>query len=353
VKPESKTKATDAMSEGKAAVKPFDTIDGLEVFSSTEQVFTGLVGDLLADVGLTMLCAKPKVGKSSLARQLSVSVAEGTDFLGKPVKIGNVLYLSLEGPKHVVQQHFKMLGLTQTKGRVTLVHERMPAHGELGVEMLRRTLDRLKDVRLLVIDPVGKLLRLAKSENYDEVLTAVEALETIAKDYTLHNLFLAHAKKRQTDDAGDSPIGSTAFRGGTDCNIFIRKQGIRRVISTEQRWGNPLEEEIFLDYDRERQVMTLGKPVSEEQEERQESRSAKTLQRIERDLLSNLTLHSLTPEGRENGPTQSQLLEPVQGKTALKLQVLNQLVESGRVSEHEDGKAMRYLFVVSQEEKAA
>ena len=233
------------------------------------------------------------------ARPVSgVSVAEGTDFLGKPVKTGNVLYLSFEGPKHVVQQHFKTLGLTQSKGRVTLVHERMPAHGELGVEKLRRTLDGLKDVRLLVIDPVGKLLRLAKSENYDEVLTAVEVLETIAKDYTLHMLFLAHAKKRQTDDAGDSPIGSTAFRGGTDCNIFLRKQGMRRIISTEQRWGNPIEEETFLDYDRERQAMTLGKPVDEEHEERQETRSAKTKERIERDLLSTLTLISMTPEAQ-------------------------------------------------------
>jgi hypothetical protein len=340
------------MSEEKL-VTPFQTIDGLEVVSSTEQVFSGLVGDLLADVGLTMMCAKPKVGKSSLARQLAVSVAEGEDFLGKSVKTGNILYLSLEGPKHVVQQHFKTLGLTQTKGRVTLVHEHMPAQGELGVEKLRRTLDGLKDVRLLVIDPVGKLLRLAKSENYDEVLTAVEVLEKIAKDYTLQLLFLAHAKKRQTDDAGDSPIGSTAFRGGTDCNIFLRKQGIRRVISTEQRWGNPIEEETFLDYDRERQVMTLGKPVTDEQEERQESRSAKTKERIERGLLSTLTLISMTPEAKEKGVTQSQLLDQVQGKRVLKLQVLKELVGSGRVSEQEDGKAIRYRFVVSQEEQAA
>lgn len=347
-----KKKAKNAMSEVKA-VTPFQTIDGLDVVSSVEQVFSGLVGDLLADVGLTMMCAKPKVGKSTLARQLAVSVAEGEHFLGKPVKTGNVLYLSLEGPKHVVQQHFKTLGLTQTKGRVTLVHEHMPAHGELGVEKLRCTLDRLKDVRLLVIDPVGKLLRLAKSENYDEVLTAVELLEKLAKDYALHLVFLAHAKKRQTDDAGDSPIGSTAFRGGTDCNIFLRKQGIRRVISTEQRWGNPIEEETFLDYDRERQVMTLGKPVADEQEEKQETRSAKTKERIERDLLSTLTLISLTPESREKGVTQSQVLDQVQGNRALKLQVLKQLVESGRVSEHEDGKAMRYKFAVSQEEKAA
>jgi len=49
------------MSEVKA-VTPFQTIDGLEVVSSAEQVFTGLVGDLLADVCLTMMCAKPKTG---------------------------------------------------------------------------------------------------------------------------------------------------------------------------------------------------------------------------------------------------------------------------------------------------
>jgi AAA domain len=341
------------MSEVKAGVMPFNVIGGLDVVSGEEQVFTGLVGDLLADVGLTMMCAKPKIGKSTLARQLAVSVAEGHDFLGKPVKTGSSLYLSLEGPKHVVTNHFRTLGLTQSNGRINLVHENMPSHGELGVEKLRRTLDALKDVRLLVIDPVGKLLRLAKSENYDEVLTAVEVLETLAKDYRLHMLFLAHAKKRQTDDAGDSPIGSTAFRGGTDCNIFLRKQGLRRIISTEQRWGNPIEEETFLDYDRDRQTMMLGKPVSEEQEERQDTRSVKTRERIERDLLSTLSLISLSPDARDKGATQSQLLDPVQGKRALKLEVLKELVECGRVSEDEDGKSMRYRFVVSQEGKAA
>lgn len=341
------------MSESKIAT-PFQTIDGLDVVSGADEVLSGLVGDLLADVGVSMLVGKPKCGKSSLARQLSVCVAEGTEFLGKPVKVGNVLYLSLEGPKHVVRNHFRSLGLTQTKGRVTLVHEHMPERGELGLEKLMLTLDKLKDVKLLVVDPVGKLLRLANSDDYDLVQPAVELLEKLAKQYKLHLLFLTHGKKKQTDDAGDSPIGSTAFRGGTDCNIFLRKIGQRRVISTEQRWGNPIEDETYLEYDRERQEMTLGKRVEDEVEERQESRSAKTKERIERELLSTLTLQSLTPEGKQNGPTQSQLLEPVQGKTALKLQVLRELVESGRVSEHEDGKAMRYRFVVADEsEKAA
>jgi hypothetical protein len=66
-----------------------------------------------------------------------------------------------------------------------------------------------------------------------------------------------------------------------------------------------------------------------------------------------MTLISMTPEAREKGVTQSQLLDQVQGKRALKLQALKLLVESGRFTENEDGKAMRYRFVVSQEEKAA
>jgi len=342
------------MSDERKVVTPFQTIDGLDVVSGTDEVLTGLVGDLLADVGVSMLVGKPKSGKSSFARQLAVSVAEGRDFLGKEVKTGNVLYLSLEGPKHVVRNHFRALGLTQTRGKVTLVHEHMPAQGELGLEKLKLTLDRVKDVKLLVVDPIGKLLRLANSDDYDQVQPAVELLEKLAKQYTLQLLFLTHGKKKQTDDAGDSPIGSTAFRGGTDCNIFLRKQGQRRIISTEQRWGAPIEDETFLDYDRERQEMSLGKKVEDEVEEKQEARSAKTLERIERDLLSTLTFLSMTPEGRENGPTQSQLLEPIQGKKILKLQVLNRLVEDERITAHQDGNALRYRFPVNQEsEKAA
>jgi hypothetical protein len=99
--------------------------------------------------------------------------------------------------------------------------------------------------------------------------------------------------------------------------------------------------------------MMLGKPVTEEQEERQETRSTKTKERIERDLLSMLTVISMTPEAREKGVTQSHVLDPVQGNRALKLQVLKGLVEAGRVSEHEDGKTLRYRFVVAEESEQA
>jgi hypothetical protein len=341
------------MSEESKVVLPFKTQTGLDVVTVNPKNYEGLVTDLFMDVGVSMLAAKPKAGKSSLARQLAVCVAEGRSFLGKTVKQGNVLYLNLEGPEEVVKAHFKNLGLTQSKGKVELVHEHMPRQGELGLHRLALTLDVLTGVRLVVVDTIGKLLRLANSDSYDEVTVAVESLEKIAKKYSTHVLFLTHAKKRQTDDSGDSPIGSTAFRGGTDCNVFIKKQGQRRIISTEQRWGTPIEEETFLEYDRERQEMSLGKRVDEEVEERQESRSMKTLLRIERDLLTTLTTFGLTPERRDKGPTQSELLNPVQGKTALKLQVLSELVESGRVSAHEDGKAMRYKFVVPQESEEA
>lgn len=343
------------MSEPKeaAAVKPFTLQSGLNVVTVSNKHYKGLVNDLLMNVGVSMLAAKPKAGKSSLARQLAVSVAEGTDFLGKTVKQGDVLYLNLEGPEGVVKAHFKTLGLTQEKGQVYLLHEHMPRHGELGLQRLRATLDTLTEVRLVVIDTIGKLLRLANSDSYDEVTLAIESLEKIAKEYKTHVLFVTHSKKRQTDDAGDSPIGSTAFRGGTDCNIFLRKAGQRRTIQTEQRWGIPIEDETFLDYDSERQAMTLGKTLLQEEEETAEDRSQRTTERIGREIgEAILNFKGLTPEARDFGPTQGDIFAAVKGKTTAKQEVLNTLVELGTLTATKHAhNTTRYQYAVTTEQE--
>jgi RecA-family ATPase len=244
-------------------VLPFKTSTGLQLVNSAPEIYHGLVDDLLIDVGVSMLCGKPKSGKSTLARQLAVSVAEGLPFLGKPTLCGDVLYLILEGPKGAVQQHLKKLGLTEKRGTVHVVHEQMPYRGELGLQKLELTIQALPKLRLVIIDPVSKLLRLADSDSYDEVTLGIEKLEQVAKKYSLHLNFETHGKKRGSDDIGDSPIGSTGFRGGTDTNIFLHKQGDQRIMSTEQRWGVSMEPTILL-FDEERGSMVLGISVEDE-----------------------------------------------------------------------------------------
>ncbi|MCU1240992.1 MAG: uncharacterized protein JWO71_1718 [Candidatus Acidoferrum typicum] len=325
-------------------VQPFKTQTGLELANAAPEIYHGLVDDLLLDIGVSMLCGKPKTGKSTFARQLAVAVAEGTTFLGKPTICGDVLYLILEGPKGVVQQHLKKLGCTEKRGTVHVVHEQMPHRGELGLKRLEATLKTLPKVKLVIVDPVSKLLRLADSDSYDEVTVVIEKLEQIAKTYSLHLQFLTHGKKRGSDDVGDSPIGSTGFRGGTDTNIFLSKQGTQRIISTEQRWGISMEPTLLF-FDEEREAMSLGSTVEDEEAARNEARERKTIERIEQEIIEALLV--------EVNPTQGELLALVTGKTALKLRVLQQLESSGKLKSESDGKARRYCIAVPVEKGGA
>jgi hypothetical protein len=325
-------------------IMPFEMQTGLELANAAPEEYHGLVDDLLLEVGVSMLAAKPKTGKSTLLRQLAVAVAEGTEFFGKPTLAGDVLYLSLEGPKGVVQQHLKRLGCTEKRGTVHVVHEPMPLRGELGLHRLEATLKTLPKLKLVIVDPVGKLLRLADSDSYDLVTLAIEMLEQIAKKFEVHLMFSTHAKKRQTDDAGDSPIGSTGFRGGTDTNIFLHKTGAQRIISTEQRWGVALEPTVLL-FDEERQAMSLGNTVEEEENAATQSRERSTAQRIEKEIWDTLCV--------EPNITQGDLLKAVTGKNTAKLKVLQAMVDTGKVTPEQDGRATRYRAVVPTERQAA
>jgi hypothetical protein len=154
-------------------------------------------------------------------------------------------------------------------------------------------------------------------------------------------MFLTHGKKRRSDDVGDSPIGSTGFRGGTDSNIFLNKEGARRVISTEQRWGTAMEPTLLV-FDDERQVMELGVSLEEEQHGRQEAKDSKTIHRIQKEIWAGL---------RElSNPTQQELLGLVKGKNTTKLSVLKDMVGSGSVKEEAEGRSIRYRGNMSLEQ---
>jgi len=321
-------------------IVPFKTRTGMEIISSSPDSYPSLVQDLLLEVGVSMLCAKPKTGKSTLSRQLSVCVAEGADFLGKPTMHGNVLILNLEGPLGVLNQHLRKLGYTEKKGVIHIVHEQMPFRGEEGLKKLEATLNALPNIRLVVVDPIAKFLRLADSDDYDQVSLGIEKLEQVAKNHTLHLMFLTHGKKRHTEDVGDSAIGSTGFRGGTDTNVFLGKQGAQRVISVEQRWGVAIEPTL-LAFDEEQQAMRLGTTVEEDMNAHQEAKDRRTQLRIEQEIWNALCT--------TKNPTQQELLGVVKGKTTTKLTVLEEMIRSNAVAVEPDGKAIRYRALVPQE----
>ncbi|MBM3948243.1 MAG: AAA family ATPase [SAR202 cluster bacterium] len=60
--------------------------------------------------GLSVLAAKPKVGKSTFARNLALAVSRGEPFLGRATHQGPVVYLGLEEKRSEVESHLRALG---------------------------------------------------------------------------------------------------------------------------------------------------------------------------------------------------------------------------------------------------
>ncbi len=320
---------------------PFKVLNALEKMNKAPEKIPTLVDGLFLQVGVSMLCAKPKTGKSTLALQLAVAVAEEMEFFDKPTLHGDALYLALEGPEIVVWQNLKKLGYTGTRGIVHVVHGHTSFDGEESFKRLEDTIASLPKLRLIVIDPASKLLRLLDADKAENVGPAIERLEMMAKRHSLHIMFLVHAKKKVSDDAGDAAMGSTSFRGGTDSNLFMVKKGEQRIISAEQRWCDPLEPTLLI-HDKKTNSMRLGVTAEVEEEEQRERKDRKTLERIENQILDALVGQELTTR---------ELLAKVRGKSETILDVIEQMKNVGKIIAEQDGKATRYRAVEIQNEE--
>jgi len=81
-----------------------------DLMSEPDEKISWIVADKLPAGGISILSAKPKVGKSTLARCLALAVARGEQFLGCPTTQGTVVYLALEEKRSEVQRAFSGFG---------------------------------------------------------------------------------------------------------------------------------------------------------------------------------------------------------------------------------------------------
>ncbi len=75
--------------------KPLKLVDAQELLLIPLNDPGFIVEDLIPG-GVNVLAGDEKSGKSWMMLHMAICIATGQDFLGHPVKQGNVLYLSLE-----------------------------------------------------------------------------------------------------------------------------------------------------------------------------------------------------------------------------------------------------------------
>lgn len=221
---EADTTATLALPDG------FCTVGDLlnESFDGTRWLVDGLI----PAEGDSLLVAKPKVGKSTLARAIAVAVAQGRPILGRNVAQGSVLYLTFagEGNKVDAQESFRAMGAKDTDPILHYFGAWTPDFDK----HLERVLTAWRPA-LVIVDVLNKLIRMRDLNDYAQVTERWEPFQRLFTTHGCAALYLHHARKSDSDDPIDLASGSVAITGNVESILALAKKDGRRFIVTEQR----------------------------------------------------------------------------------------------------------------------
>lgn len=267
--------------------------------------------------------SKPKVGKSTLARNLCLAIARGEDFLGFPTKQGECIYLALEEREEDVRNDFKAMG---AEGSEPILIHAAAAPVE-GIRALCELVNGRRP-RLVVIDPLFRLARVRDEKVYAETYAALGPLIDAARESGTHVLLSHHSGKGAKADPVDSPLGSTAIGGAVSTLIVLKRTETYRVIQTVQRVGQDMPETV-LQFDSETKRLSVGG----------------TREEAETQTKSEEILVFLRESGEPK--TESEIRECVKGETKILAKALRELHKGQKLTRDGEGKRgdpFRYGF---------
>lgn len=280
-----------------------------------------LVDGLLVAGTVSAVVAKPKVGKSTFARNLALAVSTGREFLGCKTRQGGVIYLALEERAEDVKADFRALGASGEEP----IHIHAANAPEDAMPALIQLVREHKPA-LVVIDPLFRLARIRDEKAYAETYQALGPLIDIARESGTHILLTHHAGKSLKADAIDSPLGSTALGGIVSTLLLLKRTETYRTLQTVQRICNDLPETV-LAFDSARRKLSLdGSKAERDQSD------------AERRILDHI-------ESSAQPQTQKQIREEVEGTTKTIRAALTSLTRSERVKRTGEGtRGKPYLY---------
>lgn len=294
-----------------------------DLLKEPDELVPWLVDKTLPSGGFSVIAAKPKVGKSTIARNLALSVAKGEPFLDKPVSKGSVIYYALEEKKSEVKKHFQDMGADGTEDIYIYT-------GGTPVDAIRQIREVVESIRpaLIIVDPLFRLTKIKDGNDYAQVMTALEPLSRLARDTGAHVLCVHHSGKGDRQ-SGDSVLGSTAIFGSVDTLLIMKRLEAYRTISSFQRYGDDLPE-TTLHFDKNSRTVEIGKPKIEE----------------DIDSLKKAIIEFLSSQGEP--VIKPVIMDEVEGRAVIKRKALTELVRDGRITrDGEGGKGSPYKYTMS------
>jgi hypothetical protein len=202
-----------------------------------------VVPDMIPAAGVTLLCSKPKFGKSWLAYDLCIGSTMNRFILGtiKPEQ-GDVLYLALEDSKRRLQRRMTKLLPTFTgkwADKLTITTEWRRLH-EGGLDDIRAW---QKDTKanggkpiMVAIDVLAKVRKPTGNKPvYESDYDALTGLHRLSHELGIAIVVIHHTRKMAADDLIETVSGSYGLTGAVDTVIVMANKGGSAVLDVRGR----------------------------------------------------------------------------------------------------------------------
>jgi len=177
-------------------------------------------------VGLGILAAKPKSGKSLMMMDLANSLANGSKFLGRfDLPENEVLYLALEDTEPRLQTRLIKLS-EDPNGTGKLYCATECCRLDQGFfSDLENWLSQKPAVKLIIVDTFNKVRRLKRrgTTPYEKDYNEINELKKFADDRKISIIVVHHLRKSEAKDINDTIAGSTGITAAADAIYILQK----------------------------------------------------------------------------------------------------------------------------------
>jgi AAA domain-containing protein/winged helix-turn-helix DNA-binding protein len=205
-------------------------------------------------VGLAILSAPPKIGKTWMDMSMADAVASGGAFGGcKPVHKGDVLLLDLEGNRRRAQIRFKKLRQGDKAPAGLDIANEWPRMDRGGLDLIRQWAKARQKPRLVIIDIWVKFRppRPKNADAYQFDYDCVKKLQELAHELGVAIVLVHHNRKAQDADWLNEISGSQGIAGGADTIIIIKRDRAAADAVLHVTGRDVEEQELALKFDKD------------------------------------------------------------------------------------------------------
>lgn len=184
------------------------------------------VPDLIPE-GVTILCGRPKTGKSWLMLNIALAVAKGDMALGKKqCEQGRVLYAANEDNERRLQKRGRVLSPQgeMPKDLTYWSNNSLKRLNEGGINQIKSWLAENQDTRLVIIDTLASVKPIKNGgEQFLNDYDVGSMLQSVAQEHNIAIVVIHHTRKAESNDAVDEISGTLGLVAGFDGYLTLKR----------------------------------------------------------------------------------------------------------------------------------